>query len=90
MKRSDYIKAVAQKGDFTQVSVKAVLEAMEEVVQETLPTEDVTVFKGLTLTTKTYEPRIGVNPQTQEKISIPASRKPKAKFGSRLKEAVKL
>ena len=57
MKRSDYIKAVAQKGDFTQVSVKAVLEAMEEVVQETLPTEDVTVFKGLTLTTKTYEPR---------------------------------
>lgn len=90
MTRSDYVKAVAQRGDFTQKSVKAMLDVMQEVAYEVACDEDVTIFNGLTLYSTIRDAHVGRNPSTGESVSIPAKRLPKTKIGTAFKTAVAL
>ena len=89
MKRTDVIKAVAEKLDFTQKDVKSVLDGLQEVVFEHAKDEDVPVFGGLTLTSVIKPSRTCRNPRTGEMVNVPEKRVPKAKLGSAFREAVK-
>lgn len=88
MNRAELVKAIAAKVDMSQKNVALVLGAMEEAVYETIPTDKVTIMNGVTLSSDVRPERNGVNPQTGEKIVIPAHRVPKCKFGSAAKAAV--
>lgn len=88
MNKAEFIKAVAEKAGFTQKDVRAVVEAQQEVIYATIPTEEVKIIDGVTLVTEERAARQGRNPQTGEAIDIPAKRVPKCKFGSKLKTVV--
>lgn len=90
MKKAEFIKKVAEHGDFTQKDVKAILKAAGEVAYTAAIEDDVPIFSGLTLYTKVTPARIGRNPMTGESIEISEKRVPKAKFGKAFKEAVAL
>ena len=88
MNKADFIKAVAEKAGFTQKDVRAVFDVAQEVVCATIPTEEIRIMDGLTLTSTVRAARTGHNPQTGEAMEIPEKRVPKAKFGKALKDAV--
>ena len=88
MKKNDFVKAVAQKADITQKDTRTVLEALEDVVYETLGRgEEVFIMNGLSLKTEIRAPRTARNPITGEMIQVPEKRVPKAKIGAKLKKA---
>lgn len=90
IKRSDYIKAVAESGNYTQKSVKEMLDVMEKVAYSSACDNEVTIFNGLTLYSKVMPSRTGRNPQNGESIVIPEKRVPKVKFGKTCKDSVAL
>lgn len=90
MKRSEYIRAVAEKGEFTIKGVKEVLKTMEEVAYEKVKDEDVTIFNGLTLSTIKIKSYVCPHPQTGEPMTVPEQRRPRVKVGARYKHAVAL
>lgn len=90
MKRSDYIRAVAKKGEFTIKSVKEVLRVMEEVAYEVVKDEDVVIFDGLILSSFVRSAYIGKHPQTGVPITVPEKRMPRVKIGEKYKRAVAL
>ena len=90
MKKSDFIKAVAERGDFTQKSVKAILDVMQSVAYEAVKDDEVPIFNGLTIYTTVRDARVGRNPRTGESVDIPEKRVPKAKIGRAFKNAVAL
>ena len=88
MTKTEYVRAVAEKGDFTQKVVKAVIDAMEDVAYEAACDDEVPVFNGLTLLSQVREARTGRDPRTGDPINIPTKRVPKVKVGRRFKNAV--
>lgn len=88
MNKNDFVKAVAEKADITQKDTRTVLNALENVVYETLGRgEEVSIMNGLTVLTVVREQRTARNPITGEPIQVPEKRVPKVKIGSRLKKA---
>jgi len=91
MNKKEFVKAIAEKTDFTQKDVKAVLDGFESVVTETLVAGDDIRLTGFgTYSTTSRAARTGRNPSTGESIEIPASRGVKFKAGKALKDAVAL
>lgn len=91
MNKHDFVKAIAEKVDFTQKDVKAVVDGYEAVVTEALAAGDDIKLTGFgTYTTTERSARVGRNPSTGEAIDIPASRGVKFKAGKTLKAAVAL
>lgn len=89
MKKVDFIREVAAKGNFTQADTKEFLSALQSVVYEHIKDADgVRIIDGVTLCTVERNPRMGRNPQTGEVISIPGKVVPKCKFGKSIKEVV--
>jgi DNA-binding protein HU-beta len=94
MKKTDFIKMVAEKADMTQKEVTTVIDAFEEVMmEEVFAKEDsvrlaMGVFSGYTK--PATKARKGRNPATGEEITIAAkpaqSGQPKVKFSKAAKE----
>jgi DNA-binding protein HU-beta len=92
MQKTDFIKAVADKaGDgISQKQAKQVIEAAIKVITETLSQgEKVTLTGFVTFEVRDRREREGVNPQTRERMVIPATKTPGFSASSTLKEAVK-
>lgn len=90
MNKQELVKAIATKAEMTQVLSEKALEALQEVIMETLANgEDVKIsgFGGFGVV-ETKE-RTARNPQTGEEIVVPAGKKPKFKFSKAVKEFVK-
>lgn len=85
MNRESLINIIADKTDYTKKSVKDVLLALQEVVYQYLPSEEIKIMEGVTLTTVDVAERAARNPQTGEAIVVPAHRKAKCKFGAQIK-----
>lgn len=90
MNKQEFIKAFAEKAQFTQKDAGIAFEAMAETIAEALKAGEKIQIAGFgTYEMKTTAAREGINPLTKEKISIPASTKPTFKFGDSFKKTVK-
>ncbi|NJN68839.1 MAG: HU family DNA-binding protein [Chloroflexaceae bacterium] len=92
MQKTEFIKAVAEKaGDgVSQKQAKQVIEAAINVITETLQKGEKVTLTGFgTFEVRNRQEREGVNPQTRERMIIPATRTPGFSASSTLKEAVK-
>lgn len=90
MQKTDFIKAVAERAGASQKETRQVVEAMLDVIQETLQKGEKVTLTGFgTFEVRHRQAREGVNPQTRDKIHIPATKTPGFSASSTLKEAVK-
>lgn len=84
------IDAIASKNDLSKKDVEAVIETLLEKITEEIRTGNKVTLTGFgTFRVSARAAREGINPQTKEKIQIPAMTVPKFTAGKALKEAVK-
>ncbi|GAB4118434.1 MAG: HU family DNA-binding protein [Roseiflexaceae bacterium] len=90
MQKTDFIKAVAEKTGVSQKETKLVIDAALQVIEEALKSGQKVTLTGFgTFEVRERQARDGVNPQTREKIKIPATKTPGFSASSTLKDAVK-
>ncbi len=87
MNKSEFIKAFADKANFTQKDAGIAFEAMVATVVDALKKNEKIAIAGFgTYEIKTKPARTGINPMTKEKVKIKASKAPAFKFGNSFKE----
>ncbi|MFP4435805.1 MAG: HU family DNA-binding protein [Chloroflexaceae bacterium] len=90
MQKTDFIKAVAERTGVSQKETKQVIDAALDIIAETLAKGEKVTLTGFgTFEVRDRQAREGVNPQTREKIHIPATRTPGFSASSTLKDSVK-
>lgn len=84
------VAVIANKTEISKKDVETVIDTMTEEVTKALQNGDKVTLTGFgTFRTSKRAERAGINPQTKEKIQIPAMTVPKFTAGKTLKEAVK-
>ncbi len=84
------VHAIVDKTECSKKDVEAMLEAMvDEITRELSAGNKVTLTGFGTFKVSNRAAREGINPQTKQKIMIPAMTVPKFTAGKTLKEAVK-
>jgi DNA-binding protein HU-beta len=87
--RTELVQAIAAKAGLTNTAADAALKAFQEVLVEQLSAgESVTIPGLLAVSRADRAARTGINPQTGEKLDIPAGFRVKLTAGSALKRAV--
>jgi DNA-binding protein HU-beta len=90
MGKKQVVNAVVQKTGLSKKDTEETIDALLEVITESIRNNKKVNFTGFGAFMVTLrKARVGVNPKTGEKIDIPAMKTPKFKAGSSLKEAVK-
>jgi DNA-binding protein HU-beta len=88
--KTEFIKMVADKTGISQKDTKAVIDAALDIIAESLKNGERVTLTGFgTFEVRSRQAREGVNPQTREKIQIPATRTPGFSASSTLKDMVK-
>lgn len=86
----NFVEQVAERTGSSKADAKRIVEASLEVIQETLIEGGQVNFTGFgSFKTTERKERNGHNPQTGEKMVIPAAKIPKFTPGKGLKDAVK-
>lgn len=89
MNKTELIESIAEKMEVPKSEAQKHFEAFTEVVTDTLKGGDDLQITGFG---KFYvherDARTGMNPQTREKINIPARKVPSFSAGAGLKEAI--
>ena len=89
MNKAEFISAIAEAAGSSKSDATAHVEAMINVVTNTLKGDDQVTLVGFgTFSVSHRAARMGRNPATGEAIQIPASTQPKFKAGKGLKDAV--
>lgn len=89
MNKVEMVNAISVKADCTKKDAAKYLDAVVETITETLAKGEKISLVGFgSFEVVDREARTGRNPQTGETIEIPASKAPKFKAGSKLKEIV--
>jgi nucleoid DNA-binding protein len=84
------IDVISSKNDLSKKDVERVLETLLDTITEEIRKGNKVTLTGFgTFKTSARAAREGINPQTKEKIQIPAMTVPKFTAGKALKEAVK-
>ncbi len=84
------VSAVSVTTDMSKKDVEAVIDAfVDEITQQVRLGNKVTLTGFGTFRVSDRAARVGINPQTKQKINIPAMKVPKFTAGKALKEAVK-
>ena len=87
MNKGEFIKAMADKAGFTNKDATAAYEAFVATVTDALKAGDKVQLVGFgTFEVKEVAAKTGINPQTKEKVEVPACKKPVMKFGKAYKE----
>jgi DNA-binding protein HU-beta len=90
MNKTDLIHKVAEKTGSTKKDAESHVNAILDVIEETLAAgDDVQLIGFGTFEARERAERTGRNPQTGEEIIIPAGKVPAFKAGKALKDAVK-
>ena len=90
MTKKELVSAMAEKTEQTKVKTAEMLDALIEVVSETLSNGEEVAIAGLgKFEVRERAARNGRNPQTREAITIAASKVPVFKASKTLKNAVK-
>lgn len=89
MKKTDLIAAIAEKADISKKDADKALAALIDVVTDALKEGDKVQLIGFgTFEVRERAARTGINPQTKQNITIPASKSPVFKAGAAFKAAV--
>ena len=89
MTKSEFVDQVAAESNLAKTDAAKVVDAMINVIEDTLKRGGEVNFTGFgKFTVSKRSSRQGVNPQTGQKINIAASRVPRFTAGSSLKKAV--
>ena len=89
MTKSELISEVAAKTQSTKKDAESAVNAVFEVITNTLASNEKIVIAGFgTFEVKERAARKGINPRTKEEITIAASKSPGFKSGKALKDAV--
>jgi DNA-binding protein HU-beta len=87
--KTELIEEIAQRTDSSKGEAQRHVESFEEVVAEVLRSgEEIQVTGFGKFYVREQKAREGVNPQTKEKIHIPASKVPAFSAGKALKEVL--
>jgi DNA-binding protein HU-beta len=87
--KSELIEEIAQRTDSSKGEAQRYIESFEEVVAGALRGGDEIQITGFgKFYVREQKAREGVNPQTKEKMRIPASRVPAFSAGKGLKETI--
>jgi DNA-binding protein HU-beta len=87
--KSELIDAIASGADISKAAAGRALDATLDAITEALRKGDQVALVGFgTFSVKQRAARTGLNPQTKEKIEIPAATVPAFKAGKALKDAV--
>jgi DNA-binding protein HU-beta len=90
LNKSELIEQVAERADIKRSEAEAAVNALTEVVKETLQRGgDVAITGFGKFSVAERGARHGVNPQTGERIQIAASKAPKFSAGADFKKALK-
>lgn len=89
MTKNELVEAIASNTELTKTDVDKVINALTDVVTETLAKGDKVAIKGFgNFEVRTRSERTGRNPRTGETMTIAASKSPAFKPSSALKKAV--
>ena len=89
MNKTELIERVALQADVPEAEAKRYFEAFEGVVTEALRGgEEVRITGFGKFYVREQKAREGVNPQTKDKISIPAKKVPAFSAGNTFKESI--
>ncbi len=84
------VHGIVEKTDLSKKDVEMVIESMVDAITRELKNGNKVTLTGFgTFKVSNRKAREGINPQTKEKIHIPAMSVPKFTAGKTLKEAVK-
>jgi DNA-binding protein HU-beta len=90
MLKRDLQQVVADKVGLTKKQAGEAVEAVLEAITDALSKGDSVLLTGFgRFEVRQRAARVGINPQTKEKINLPATKVPAFKAGKGLKEAVK-
>jgi DNA-binding protein HU-beta len=90
LNKSELIEQVADRADIKRSEAEAAVNALTEVVKETLQRGGDVALTGFgKFSVAERGARQGVNPQTGERIQIAASKAPKFSAGADFKKALK-
>jgi nucleoid DNA-binding protein len=88
--KDSLVDLIAVKTDLSKKDVEMVLDTMIDSITEQLRQGNKVTFTGFgAFRVSKRAAREGINPQTKEKITIPAMTLPKFTAGKALKEAIK-
>ncbi len=89
MNKSELVKALAEKADFTQKDAAKALEAMVATIQDALAKGDRVQIIGFgSFEVRDRKERKVISPATRQEITVPATKVPAFKPGKSLKEAI--
>ena len=84
------VSNIAEKTDLSKKDIETVVDTMTEVITKALKDGEKVTLTGFgTFRVSKRAERIGINPQTKEKITIPAMNLPKFTAGKVLKEMIR-
>ncbi|QWT55099.1 HU family DNA-binding protein [Christensenella sp. MSJ-20] len=90
MNKTQFIAAVAEKSELTKKDADKAVNAMIEVITDTLKAGDKVQIMGFgNFEVKERAERAGINPATKQPITIAASKSPVFKAGKALKDSIK-
>lgn len=90
MTKAELIETLASRAGVSKKAAQDLLNAFADVVTEKIKSGEKVAITGFgTFTVSHRAARAGINPQTKEKIEIPAMDVPKFTAGKALKEAIK-
>lgn len=87
MNKGEFVKAMADKAGVTLKEASVAYDAFVDVVTDALKQGDKVQLVGFgTFEVREKAAREGINPQTKQKVTIPASKAPALKFGKAYKD----
>lgn len=87
MNKGEFIKAVAERADLSVKEATVAFDAVVATITDALKNGEKISLVGFgSFELKSKAAREGINPQTKEKVSIPASKAPVLKFGKAYKD----
>ncbi len=90
LNKTELIQRIAEEADGSKSEAQRFFDAFTNVIETTLKNDDVVQITGFgKFYVQKREAREGINPQTKQKMNIPASRVPKFTAGNALKDAIK-
>jgi nucleoid DNA-binding protein len=88
--KDSLVETISTKTDLSKKDVEAVLDTMVDSITEQLRQGNKVTFTGFgAFRASKRAAREGINPQTKQKITIPAMTLPKFTAGKSLKEAIR-
>ena len=89
MTKAELIASVSEKAEMTKKDAEKAISAIIDSITEALAKGEKVQLVGFgTFEVRERAERTGINPQTQQKIKIAATKTPAFKAGTTLKEAV--